>query len=83
MGADAKANRIIRFAAALWHGDRGRRGSVEAYLAEAKQIVDALPGLDREAVGALPPRPTPAVRKRLGEHGRGTARRSDKAEGTL
>jgi hypothetical protein len=48
MGADAKATRIIRFAAALWHGDRGRLGNVEAYLAEAKQIADALPGLDRE-----------------------------------
>jgi hypothetical protein len=48
MGADAKAQRIIRFAAALWHGDRGRRGNVEAYFAEAKQIADALPGLERE-----------------------------------
>lgn len=47
---DAKANRIIRFAAALWHGDRGRRGNVEAYLGEAQQIVDALPGLDRDEV---------------------------------
>jgi len=24
MGADEKAKRIIRFASALWHGDRGR-----------------------------------------------------------
>jgi type II secretory pathway component PulM len=46
MGADEKAKRIIRFASALWHGDRGRLGHVEAYLAEAKQIADALPGLD-------------------------------------
>ena len=50
MGADEKAKRIIRFASALWHGDRGRLGHVEAYLTEAKQIADALPGLDREDV---------------------------------
>jgi hypothetical protein len=48
--ADAKANRIVRFASALWHGDRDRRGSLEAYITEAKQIADALPGLDREDV---------------------------------
>ena len=50
MGADEKAKRIVRFASALWHGDRGRLGNVEAYLAEAKQIADALPGLDRDDV---------------------------------
>ena len=47
---DRKKARILRFASALWHGDRGSRGDIEAYLLEAKQIVDALPGLDREDV---------------------------------
>ena len=41
---------VVRFAAALWRGDRGRRGNLEAYLGEAQQIADALPGLDREEV---------------------------------
>lgn len=59
MGDDAKANRIIRFAAALWHGDRGRRGGLEAYVAEAQQIIDALPGLDREEVIELGAGATP------------------------
>ena len=48
--AGKKVERIMRFASALWHGDRGNRGPLEAYIAEAKQIVDALPGLDREDV---------------------------------
>jgi hypothetical protein len=47
---DRKAERIVRFASALWHGDRGSRGGFEAYMVEAKQIVDALPGLDCEDV---------------------------------
>jgi hypothetical protein len=47
---DKKAERILRFASALWHGDRGSRGNFEAYILEAKQVVDALPGLDREDV---------------------------------
>jgi hypothetical protein len=47
---DRKKERILRFATALWHGDRGSRGGFEAYILEAKQIVDALPGLDREDV---------------------------------
>jgi hypothetical protein len=55
---DRKAERIMRFASALWHGDRGSRGGFEAYMAAAKQIVDALPGLDCEDVIELkqPPR---------------------------
>ena len=47
---DRKAERIVRFASALWHGDRGSRGGFEAYMVEAKQIVDALPGPDCEDV---------------------------------
>jgi hypothetical protein len=59
---DRKTERIVRFASALWHGDRGSRGGFEAYIAEANEIVDALPGLDREDViklGNIYVKPTP------------------------